>query len=291
LMGGWLLWQRTAPAPQPAIVLEPTSPAIPAPPQAAIAKPPVLSAAEVQRLAQLDQRRRQLEIPADFWDDFLAERFDRLHPELAGRDLTPAPADAALRQAQAELAEAWLERLGRLNREQRSRLGSYQDSEFDQWLRLAEERFVSRDSFLNRVNLKLAQQLPELLDQGDGAGVVQVQRAIASTVISTVRAGNAASTLTIDPAGNAYRRATLQSGEASLQLISLKQGQNLRINLDAPAQVKLALYRPGDLDSPWVPGLVNQYWEGKSPETGLYQIRVTSAATGPVEYSLNLIVE
>ncbi len=287
-LGGVLLWQR----PQEPLVVDLPTPAEVPSQTAIIAQPPVLSDAEVQRRAQLEQRRSDLGIPAEFFERFLGERFDRVHPELGGRELTPDPADEALRQKQMEIADFWLEQLSALGAEQRSRLGSYGDSEFEQWVATAATRAVNRNEFLSRIDTAVTAQLPALVSQGDSPGVVQVRRAIASTVISSLPAANSnIATIAVDPAGNAYQRATLQPGEIRLQQLQLRQGQNLRISLEAPAGVKLVVYRPGQTSNALVPGLSNQYWEGRLPETGQYQIRLSSDAGGPVQYTLNLIVE
>ncbi len=284
-LGGVLLWQRS-PIP---VAVNPPIPVVEAPSETAIAKPPVLSEAEVKRRAQLDQRRSELGIPAGFFAQFIGERFDSLHPEIGGRELTPAPSDNALRQEQMEVSDFWLEQLSVLGTEQRSRLGSYGDSEFEQWVATAATRSVNRNDFLDRVDKAVAVQLPEILSQGDSAGVLQVRRAIASTVISSLRAtSSSVATIAVDPAGNAYQQASLKPGQTRVQQVQLRQGQNLRIILEAPAGVKLALYKPGQTSNPLVS---SHYWEGRVPVTGKYQIRLSSDASSPLAYTLNLIVE
>lgn len=289
MLGGVLLWQRNNPV--PVVIEQPAQPVVAVPTETILLKPPTLGKAELERLDRLEQRRSDLGIPADFWEQFWSERFERLYPELAGHELTPAPAEEALRSERLALGEDWLEWLSRLTDEQRSRLGSYSREEFEQWVRVAGDRFMSREAFVSLVDLKVSQQLPELLDQGDGAGVLQVERAIASAVVTGLRTATPVANLTVDEAGNAYQRSTLQPGQESVQLVQLKQGQMLRISLNAPAEVKLSLYRPGDGMTPLVSELTNQSWEGRLSESGLYQVRVRSGAVGPVEYGLSLIVE
>lgn len=253
--------------------------------------PPTLSVAEVQRQAELEARRVELGLPASFFEAFMAERWQQLHPELGGRALTPEPADAGLRQERDQLTAAWLEQLSHLAPEQRSRLGTYSDGEFQTWVRLAGDRFVSPSAFANRVDLKLAELLPELLGQGDGLMAQQLRWAIASLVLQGLRADSTVKTLTIDAAGNAYHRSSLQPGQEDLQLIQLRQGQTLRISLKGPNGLGLRLYRPSNSLQPLVPGLVEQYWEGRVPESGTYEIRLRSEASSTAEYMLNLIVE
>jgi len=286
-LAGVLLWQR--PIPAPSVVVAPIE-ELPNQESENSIQPAVLSEAEVERLNAIDQRRQALGIPSEFWAEFMDEQFAQLNPALGGRKLTPEPEDQVLRDDYAMLSDTWLNRLEGLGAEQRSRLGTYSNAEFEQWVSTAAAQLVNRAEFTSLVNQALAQQLPELTNQ-EGEGPVQLKRAIASAVITDLQNRSRITTLTIDPAGNAYQRASLQPGEATLQRIQLRQGQNLRLSLDSPASVKLAVYRPGQAESPWVPGLTNQYWEGMVPETGQYQIRITSNAGVSVEYGLNAIVE
>ncbi len=99
------------------------------------------SAAEQKQIAQLLSRRKGLEIPDGFFNQFVNESFYAQHPEVRGRSLTMNPEDAALRNDWYNTAEDLLDTLeqAQLSAEARRQLGSYVPKDYRTWQRQAKQ--------------------------------------------------------------------------------------------------------------------------------------------------------
>lgn len=95
---------------------------------------PEASAAPTEDSSSLGDRRRQLDIPAPYFIALADDAFNSKHPDLQGRKLTLEDQDRELRQDWNTIANHLLDQLETLQPETRTKLGTYQQSDYDQWV-------------------------------------------------------------------------------------------------------------------------------------------------------------
>ncbi len=294
---GILHRQNQLPNPNPAAVtLTPSlAPPSPTPIPETSPEPPPLSAEELARKQALTQARDRLNIPPSFYNQLINESFYATHPDLAGRNLSTTPEDAPLRAAWDALAAEWLDRLARLSPEQRSQLGTYSDGVLQGWIAQVNQKSLSSRALYDLVDLGFRDRFPELQSlrkPGDGHGAIdQLWRAMAKDQVVAVTQGDALATVAIDAAGNGYWRKGVEPQSGRVAIANLKAGQHLRVTLEAPPGLSLAIYPPTAQRSALQSLSGDYHWEGTLAETGLYEFVVVNGGQKRVEYALNWIVE
>ncbi|MBW4643241.1 MAG: serine/threonine protein kinase [Goleter apudmare HA4340-LM2] len=145
------------------------------------------------RIAQILNRRQQLEIPERFFIPMADNLFYTKKPELQGRSLTARPEDAALRDEWYGVAEDLLKKLEQANLSTASRrkLGNYSQRDFDRWRQQAQAgQFgkytiaqLNKDTYAKFDRLFPGQQRGQLNQQTYG----QIWYAIAADQVSKVQ--------------------------------------------------------------------------------------------------------
>lgn len=172
---------ETAVSPEP---LPPTPvPAPPAPPPSPTPIPSLQATPQSLDLAGLRDRRRQLGIPYDFFTTLVDAEFYAKHPDWQGKKIGSGDEQQALREEWLRIAEQCLTALQSLSPETRSKLGTYQRSDYERWRTRVQSQLSDAD-LTAQVNQRFRQLFPERRPETlDAKTLGQVWYAIADDVV------------------------------------------------------------------------------------------------------------
>jgi serine/threonine-protein kinase len=222
--------------------------------------------------------------------------YDR-YPDQQGRTLTNAEADAEWRQRWADIFDEWLTLLQQnLSSESRQKLGSYTETDRNQWKPIINKLYVGSRSLYDLTDAKFFHLFPDqqgksFLDQPIG----QVWQAIATDQIRALRDGKALKQIQFEPGAFSHQeRNDLAVGSGQVYTANLATGQIMRLNLQAPEGTsRLSIYLPRPTAD--LPVLLEDStdvtWTGTLPQSGYYEIVIVNSAIQPIRYQLNLAVD
>ena len=108
----------------------------------------------------LGDRRQRLDIPAPYFTALADDAFNNKHPDLQGRKLTLEDQDRELRQDWNAIANSLLDQLETLQPETRTKLGTYQQSDYDQWV--SGDQAGLKEKLNIQANTRFYQMFPDL---------------------------------------------------------------------------------------------------------------------------------
>lgn len=250
---------------------------------------------EQARKEALRERRQALGVDFNWYVRLVNQSFYERYPDRRDRPLNAAPEDEALRAEWDAIAADWLDWLAdNLDAQARRNLGRYTDADLQRWKAAVNARYLSSRALYDLTDAAFFQLLPEqegaqFLQQPVG----QIWRAIAAQQVAAIEGGQALEKLQFDPgAVNGYAQDTLQPGEGKAYIANLRQGQLMRLTLEAPETgLLLSVYTPTSKTAPLLEDSRDRTWSGSLPESGYYEFVVVGTGPEPVDYQLNLIVE
>ncbi|MEO0352011.1 MAG: hypothetical protein AAF282_18400, partial [Cyanobacteria bacterium P01_A01_bin.15] len=259
--------------------------------------PIALSPDEVARKNEIEQRREALGVNEGWLNRWVNQRFYQQYPDLSGRPLTPAVEDAPLRLRWDNLAMDALDMLDlHLSMPARRGLGAYGPDDRESWRNSVNRLNVSSRALEDLADAKFAAIFPEepldnILDQPVG----QVWYALAQDRLEDLTSGERLEQVEFEP-GTFRQRLTgqLAAGEGKVFVLSLQEGQNLRLNLQAPeASTLMSLYLP--VPSQEAPFLLSDSpdttWSGRLNQAGFYEVAIASTSANPLNYALIVAVD
>lgn len=252
---------------------------------------------EVARKEELLQRRQALGVNEAWLNQWVNQQFYDQYPNLRGRPLTPAVEDAPLRLRWDNLAMESLDTLELyLSMPARRGLGAYGADDRDSWRKLVNGLNVSSRALEDLADAKFAaifpdQQRDRILEQPSG----QVWYGLAQDSVDDLQSGRVLERINFEQgAFRDQRTGQLEAGQGRVFVLQLNEGQNLRINLQAPQDaVQMSLYLPTPTQK--VPFLLSDSsettWSGRLEQTGFYEIAIASKSSTPINYSLRVAVD
>ncbi|MBT9311857.1 serine/threonine-protein kinase [Leptothoe kymatousa] len=256
-----------------------------------------LNADEVARKEELLQRRQNLGVNEAWLNQWVNQQFYDQYPNLRGRPLTPAVEDAPLRLRWDNLAMDSLDSLQlNLSMPARRGLGAYGADDRESWRKLVNNLNVSSRALEDLSDAKFAATFPKtprdrVLDQPLG----QVWYAMTQDSVEDLQSGKALELIEFDSGTfRDQRTGQLAVGQGQVFVLKLEEGQNLRINLQAPQDaVQMSLYLPAP--SQKLPFLLSDSsettWSGRLEQTGFYEIAIASKSANPINYALSVAVD
>lgn len=290
----WIRSQVSRLAPSPS--LSPVTPATSSPTSSAT---PVQDE-ESQRQQALQQRRQNLEIEPTFYEEVVNQVFGILNPAQKDKAIGDTPEEATLRSQRDKVADDLLTQIeqANLSAQVRKDLGTYNSADRQQWVsRVNRLRLSSRalnDLVDARFNVLFpqynAKTLNEDFEQWLNTPIAQFWSAIAAETVPLLESKTALETIQFDPgAASQQLSGTLKLGEGKAYIAQLTAGQTMELKLDAPAQIEISVYSPS--------GKVRiledsneRSWSGNLPESGYYEIILTSNSQTQTDYKLDLNV-
>ncbi|MEL6935610.1 MAG: serine/threonine-protein kinase [Cyanobacteria bacterium J06607_17] len=252
---------------------------------------------EIARKEELLQRREALGVNEAWLNLWINQRFYQQYPNLRGRPLTSAVEDAPLRLRWDNLAMEALDTLElNLSMPARRGLGAYGADDRERWRQTVNQLNVSSRALDDLADAKFAAIFPnepqdDLLDQPIG----QVWYALAQDSVGDLTSGRNLETVEFE-AGTFRQRLTgqLAPGQGRVFVLNLQEGQNLRLNLQTPAEsTQMSLYLP--VPSQKEPFLLSDSsettWSGRLTQSGYYEVVIASRVSNAINYALSVAVD
>ncbi len=279
----------------------PPSPIIETPPPVASISPsitpipspsPQLSASERAIADALIARRQSLGIDENYYFNVMNQLFWAKYPDLQGRKLTNAPADAQKRVQWYKIAEELLNKLETISETSRQKLGSYTKADRDRTVEAINQVFVGSRSLYDLSDAAFFGLFPDQKGKNfANQPVGQIWNAIAQDKASNIIAGTAYEKIAFAPgATSAQLSGSLNPGEGKVFVAQLTLGQLMQLDLQAEPQVLISVYSPTG-KTVLLEDSTTRTWSVNLPEDGYYEIVVVSTASTPMDYQLSLSVE
>ncbi|MEO0409408.1 MAG: serine/threonine-protein kinase, partial [Cyanobacteria bacterium P01_A01_bin.135] len=242
----------------------------------------------------LATRRTQLGVDSRFLVTLTDQTFYARYPDQQGRSLTDSAEDEPWRRRWQEIAHDWLTLLEtNLSPQARQGLGSYSAADLERWTKAANNLYVGRAALTDLTDALFFHVFPQqrsqsIFDQPLG----QIWYAMALDQLADMQSGDTLFTLNFP--GGSYRdeaNGLLAPGRGHVYVMELTQGQLLRLNLQATrGQTRLSLYPP--VPTAEQPSLLERSrqltWSGRLPQTGFYEVVITSTVADTTAYRLNV---
>lgn len=243
-----------------------------------------LSEAEQARKQGIRDRATALGVNWAYLVSLTDQFFFEQNPTLQGTQLTDQPQDAALREQWDAIAMAHLDRIEtHLSPEARGKLGRYNPADQDRWKRQVNERYVSSKALDDLAHARFQAIFPGRAQQGFvETPVDQFRLALAQDRVTAITSGEALTEIRFEPSRFDHQvSGNLAPGDGHIYILNLRQGQLMRVNLQAPADAtRLSIYVP--VPTPELPYILSSAaqttWAGELPQSGYYEIVVLSQA-------------
>jgi len=239
---------------------------------------------EGNKTKELVTRRRELGIDRLFFEQLVDQR-------LAIQETNPENKTDSKEKARDKAAHDLLDKLARLSPDALGQLGRYGIEQRSEWARRVNQLHLSSRALSNLVNIRFLKDFPELenqnfMDQPLG----QVWYAIAFDTVKSLEAKQNYELLTKDATQTTQQvMGKLESGEGKAYSISLPASKPMEIKLQASPDALLTIYSPTGQEILLDNSRTHQ-WSGILPESGYYEILVTSKAKEVFDYQLTLSV-
>jgi serine/threonine-protein kinase len=258
---------------------------------------PIFDQAERARKQALRDRTLALNVDRAYLTRLTDQFFFEQNPDRRGTQLTDQPQDAALRAEWDAIAADNLDLIeANLSPAARERLGRYNPADTDRWRRQANDLNVSENALFDLADARFQQLFPDQRQDGFvETPVDQIWFGLTQDSLTALQSGEVLEEVRF--ASGAYGdqlEGTLAPGEGQVYILNLREGQLMRVNLQAPQDsTRLSIYVPApNEETPYL--LANSQdntWAGELPQSGYYEIVVVNTASNPITYRLNVAVD
>jgi serine/threonine protein kinase, bacterial len=258
---------------------------------------PNLSPEELVRKAGIRNRREALSINPQFHIALTDATFFDRYPGQRGKTLTDRTQDAEWRRRWDAIATEWLDLLEQnLSSAARQKLGRYSTADRDLWKQQVNQLSVSSRALYDLADAKFFHLFPKRQGQNFiNQPIGQVWQAIAADMVQSMQTGTTLERIQFAPGTFSKQLGdTLPPGTGRTYTASLSLGQILRINLQAPEQTTLfSIYlpKPTQAEPFLLSDSTETTWSGSLPQSGVYEIVVTSTASEAIDYQISLAVD
>jgi len=227
-------------------------------------------------------RRRELGIDRLFFNQLVDQ-------SLAIQETNSQNKSISKEQAWEKAANNLLDKLTPLSPDALQGLGRYGIEQRSEWARRVNQLHLSSRALTNLVNIRFLKDFPELenqnfMDQPLG----QVWYAIAFDTVKSLESKQTYELLTKDTNQTSQQlMGKLKPGEGKAYAISLSASKPMEIKLQASPDALLTIYSPTGQEVLLDNSRTHQ-WSGILPESGYYEILVTSKAKEVFDYQLTL---
>ncbi|NJM97269.1 MAG: serine/threonine protein kinase [Phormidesmis sp. RL_2_1] len=259
---------------------------------------------EIVRRQAIVNRQTSLGIGDRYFTNLVNQLFYEENPELLAsgpngtrQELTDAAKDEPLRSRWQKIALETLTILeNHLTAQSLTALGSYSDDNRERWRSQVSAVNVSERALDDLVDTKFFRLFPSQSGRDFfNQPIAQIYYAIADDTARAIESGRAREDIRFaEGSFSEDVSAQLAPGAGRIYTVRLSAGQQLRLNLTAPAEsTLLSLYLPNpDDDNPYVFADSEQtIWSGALTQSGYYEIVVVNRSTEPATHQLTLSVD
>ncbi|MEO0987510.1 MAG: serine/threonine-protein kinase [Cyanobacteria bacterium J06639_14] len=249
---------------------------------------------EQARKNALQQRRDTLRVDNRFLVSVTDQMFYDQFPEMEGQPLSDRADDEPMRAEWDNIANEVLDVLeNHLSSQARQRLSTYTAEDRDQWLQQVNQLNVSSRALYDLTDAKFAYLFPQNATQDFiERPIGQIWHGLADDRVQAILSGDRRTEIQFGSGEFSQSlRDRLEPGEGRIYILSLSEGQLMRLNLQSPPQsTRLSLYVPKpDSDTPYLlEDSVDQTWSGELTQSGYYEVVVVSNQPSPLDYGLDI---
>jgi serine/threonine protein kinase, bacterial len=251
-----------------------------------------LSAEELKRRQELSVLRRELGIEYDFYVALVNQEFWRQYPEKIGQIPSQNPEDAPWREKWDAIALKTLKKLEFLTPSARKQLGSYTQSQQNQWKQEANGLHLSSSALSDLADATFLyrfgdQQKIEDINQPMG----QVWNGIIFDTLQGLKSGELYEEIIFSANSIGVKKnVTLFAGKGKAYVAELKADQFMAIKLTSSRDILLSIYTPSG-KNPILVDSSEKKWSGILPESGYYEFIIVSNSADTGDLNLELTVE
>ncbi|MGB3291978.1 MAG: serine/threonine-protein kinase [Phormidesmis sp.] len=259
---------------------------------------------ETARKQEIATRREALGIDEGYFTRLIDQLFYQEYPNLLTsgpggerQALSDAAADEPLRLRWDNIALNLLDKLeNNFGERSLSAVGSYSEDSDEALQRLISSVDVGERSLYDLVDAKFFMLFPaqagrDFLTQP----IAQLYYALADDTARAIESGTLREDVQFAPGTFSQDiDGSLEPGEGKVYTLRLSEGQQMRLNLTAPADsTLLSLYPPEPTDDSTAPPADSERttWSGAATQSGYYQVVVVNRSAEPISYQLALSVD
>ncbi|GBF82061.1 serine/threonine-protein kinase [Aphanothece sacrum] len=249
--------------------------------------PSEISDEEFQRKTQLRTRRQKLGIDHTLFVSLVDEVFGQQYPSEKGRALSNEPEDDSWRKKWDQTGDNLLDILGSLSPEALEGIGTYNQTQRDNWKLLANNLHLSSRAVYDLVDGRFFRAFPEqkeenFIDQPLG----QIWTAMILDTLTALQSGSNYEALFFDSENPTIEREeTLQPGAGKAYVVRLEASQNLAVKLETNGDTFLSIYSPTGTNN-LLEDSTQQQWSGELSESGYYEFTIVAKSDKPLKYKL-----
>jgi len=228
--------------------------------------------------SQVQQRLLGLKISdQSFFNSLVDQVFNNRFPEQKNKTR-----DSIAQKQWDELANEMLDHLSTLKPQALDNLGKYSPSDLSRWSLDVNQLHLSSRSLLNLADGQYSKWFASLDFQGQPSE--QVRYALIYSQLLSLKAGENYQRLNSLPS---QLQGTLQPGQGQAYTIRLTQGKQVQFNLEPNGDIQLSIYSPTGKNNLLESSSKGQ-WSGALPETGYYEIILSSQGKEPINYQFKV---
>lgn len=259
---------------------------------------------ETARKQEITTRREALGIDEGYFTRLIDQLFYQEYPDLltsgpAGerQSLSDAVVDEPLRLRWDNIALDLLDKLeNNFSKRSLAALGGYNEGNGDRLQTLVSSVNVGERSLYDLVDAKFFSLFPAQSGRDfQGQPIAQLYYALADDTARGIESGALRENIQFAPGRFSQDlEDSLAPGEGKVYTLQLSAGQQLRLNLTAPADsTLLSIYPPKPTDDSTSPPADSQRttWSGAVTQTGYYQMVVVNRLAEPITYQLVVSVD
>ncbi|MEO0967890.1 MAG: serine/threonine-protein kinase [Cyanobacteria bacterium J06639_18] len=249
---------------------------------------------EEQKKEQLNARRNQLGIDANFFTVLVEQEFKRENPNFQGNNLNNIE-DPSLGAKRDKIASELLDQLSTLSSDARRRLGFYRKADRDHWkVRVNNINVGSRSlydlgdaAFFQKFKYFPEQQGNNFIETPMG----QVWHGFVADKLNAILARSAYQKITFDVnATSKTVSGNFRPGQGKVFIADLRKEQLMNLKLDASSRILLSVYSPSGKVK-FLQDSTRRNLSIKLPENGFYEFVLASISSESQNYQLRLSVE
>ena len=248
---------------------------------------------ELERQRKLDLRQRRLDIGInyEFYQQLVNQLFWQKYPEQQGILPSNEPQDGQWREYWDQTASQVLDKLALISDRSRRKLGKYTRVDRNRFYQEIRELNLSNRTFSDLVDAEFFYYFSNQIDRNfSNEPIEQVWLAIATEKINQLQSGKVMQEVDFSLEQEVeIISGNLKPGQGQAYVARLAPKQLRAITLQAADGVLLSVYSPTG-NTFILEDSQQKYWAGEVREAGLYEFVVVSQTNQSVEYQLSIVV-
>lgn len=248
---------------------------------------------ELERQRKLDLRQRRLEMGVDyeFYQQLVNQLFWQEYPEQQEIIISNEPQDALWRETWDQTAIKVLDKLALISDRSRRKLGKYSQVDRNRYYQEVNQLNLSSRTLSDLVDAEFFYYFPNQIEKSfTDKPIEQVWLAIATEKLNQLQSGKIMQEVNLSLEQEVeIISGKLKPGQGRAYLAQLTSKQLRTISLQTSDEVLLSVYSPTG-NTFILEDSKQKYWAGEVRESGFYEFVIVSQTDKLVEYQLSIVV-